>query len=66
MEVLTNEAMAAEVPRMVTMKEAHEITGLSLEYLRAACANNEIVHIRCGRKKLINLGRLIDHMNGNC
>ena len=52
------------VPTMVSITEAARRTGLSRYYLRQACETGEIVHIRSGRYYLINLDRLIDHMNG--
>ena len=54
------------VPEMVSVKEAHRRTGLSMEYLTAAFASGEIVGIWCGRKRLINWPKLVAHMNGEC
>lgn len=55
---------AGKIPEMITLQEARERTGLSLEYLRAARDKGEIVYIMCGRKTLINYEKLIDHLNG--
>lgn len=51
-------------PKMVSLKEAASITGLSYSALRKLCIKGEIVHIRVGTKYLINLDRLIDKLNG--
>ena len=51
-------------PKMVSLKEASAITGLSYSALRKLCLKGEIVHIRVGTKFLINLDRLIDKLNG--
>ena len=58
------EMSEAKIPEMITLKEAKERTGLSMEYLRAARDKGEIVYIMCGRKTLINYDKLIDHLNG--
>jgi len=49
--------------RMMKLKEASEQTGLSYYYLRKACLNGEIVHIRAGNKFLINMDWLEKHLN---
>ncbi len=48
------------VPEMVTIREASRRTGLSYDFLRKACLNGKIVHIKAGSKYLINFGRLVD------
>ncbi len=60
--------MSRHVPRMVSIKEAAKITGLSERFLRNAYINGEIVGIRLGGnnkngKVLLNLDRLIDYLN---
>lgn len=52
------------VPRMATLQEASELTGLSYGSLRRKALDGEIVAIRVGRKFLINVDRLIDYLNG--
>lgn len=56
------------VPRMVSLKEAAGITGLSERYLRNAFINGQLVGIRCGGnskngKILLNMDKLIDYLN---
>lgn len=52
------------VPKMATLREAAELTGLSYGFLREKALTGEIVAIRAGRKFLINFDRLIDYLNG--
>ena len=53
-----------ELPRMKTIKEMVGLTGLSYTMLRNLCLQNEIVHIRAGKKYLINYDRFVDYLNG--
>ena len=52
------------LPRMKTIKEMMELTGLSYTFLRKLCMQNEIVHIRTGKKYLINYDKFVDYLNG--
>lgn len=52
------------IPRMKTIKEITELTGLSYTLLRNLCLENKIVHIRAGKKYLINYDRFVDYLNG--
>ena len=49
---------------MKTIKEMMELTGLSYTFLRKLCMQNEIVHIRTGKKYLINYDKFVDYLNG--
>ena len=53
-----------KVPTMLTLQEAVKRTGLSYNYIRQGCMNGTIVHIKCGRKYLVNLDKLILMLNG--
>lgn len=53
-----------KLPRMKTINEMIKLTGLSYTYLRNLCLLNEIVHIRVGKKYLINYDKFIDYLNG--
>ncbi len=57
-------AMTQIIPEMVTLKEASSRTGLSYDCLRKKCLNNEIAHIRSGKKFFINFTRLCEYLNG--
>ena len=49
-EPLTGEMETQGFPRMKTIKEMVEPTGLSYTTLRNLCLENKIVHIRAGKK----------------
>lgn len=49
---------------MKTLKEMAELTCLSYTMLRNLCLENKIVHIRAGKKYLINYDRFVDYLNG--
>lgn len=57
------------VPRMVGIKEAHDVTGLSEPFLRRGFKSGELVGVRCGAtcngKILLNLDKLIDYLNSH-
>ena len=61
---LVNEVEPQGLPRMKTLKEMAELTGLSYTMLRNLCLENKIVHIRAGKKYLINYDRFVDYLNG--
>ena len=52
------------IPEMLTIRQVIErIPGLSYDYLRQACIRGEIVHIRAGKKYLINFDKLCEKLN---
>lgn len=53
-----------KLPVMKTIKEMVGLTGLSYMHLRNLCLENKIVHIRAGKKYLINYDRFCDYLNG--
>lgn len=53
-----------KLPVMKPLKEMVELTGFSYTHLRNLCLQNEIVHIRAGKKFLINYDRFCDYLNG--
>ena len=55
---------AAKVPTMITIAQAAAETGLSYDHLRKLCLQGKIVHVRAGRKFLINKEKLIEFLNG--
>ena len=55
-----------KLPVMKTLKEMVELTGCSYMHLRNLCMNNEIIHVRAGKKYLINYDRFVDYLNGVC
>ena len=55
--------MNEALPRMVTVREAAKMTGLSYDCLRKLCLRNEIAHIRSGTKYMVNVKKLNDYLN---
>lgn len=53
-----------QIPQMVTIKEAAERTGLANFYIRQLCLQNKIIHVKAGRKYLVNFNKLIEFLNG--
>lgn len=51
------------IPEMITIKETASRTGLSYEFIRKLCINNEIIHVRTGKRYLVNFDRFIDFLN---
>ena len=51
------------IPRMKTIKEMVELTGLPYTFFRGLCVQNKIVYIKTGKKYLINYDRFIDYLN---
>jgi len=51
------------VPEMLTLNEESERTGLSYNFLRGLCLRGEIVHIRAGKKYLINHTKFVEYLN---
>ncbi len=51
------------IPTMITNKEASSQTGLSYEYIRKLCLQGKIVHVRAGRKILVNMEKLVSFLN---
>lgn len=51
------------IPTMITIKDASNQTGLSYEYIRKLCLQGKIVHVRAGRKFLVNMEKLVDYLN---
>ena len=52
------------IPRMRTILECAEETGVSATTIRKLIWKHEIVFIKCGNKYLVNLDRFIDYLNG--
>ena len=48
---------------MMTINELAEHTGLAKHFVRQLALQNKIVHVRAGRKILINYERFIDYLN---
>ena len=62
-EVLSEDMERKCLPRMKSLKEMVELTGFSYHFLRNLCLQNKIVHVKTGKKYLINYDRFIDYLN---
>lgn len=51
------------IPHMVPICKAAELTGLSYEHIRKLCINDQIVYIRVGKKYMVNMDMLIEFLN---
>ena len=59
--------MCNGIPKMITLNEAAELSGLSYSFLREHCLDGTLVHIRSGRKFLLNADKLAEYLNsGGC
>lgn len=52
-----------KTPKMATINEAAEITGLAKFHIRQLALQNKITHLRAGKKFLINMEKLIEYLN---
>ena len=50
-------------PEMISIKEVSRRCGLSYDILRKWCLSGKIVHIRVGKKILINWGKLCEYLD---
>jgi len=50
-------------PKMATINEAAEITGLAKFHIWQLALQNKIIHLRAGKKILINMEKLIEYLN---
>lgn len=51
------------IPEMISLREASSRSGLSYDILRKWCLGGKIVHIRAGKKILVNWGKLCEMLN---
>ena len=60
---MNNVQVGCTLPRMRTIKETAEITGLHEYHIRQLVKQNRIVYITAGRKILVNLDCFIEYLN---
>ena len=53
-----------KIPKMLGLKQASEVSGLSYDFLRKLCLQGKITHVRAGCKYLVNMEKLADYLNG--
>ena len=51
------------IPTMLTIKSTAKRTGLAEHYIRSLCWSGRIVHVKCGKKYLVNLEKLLEFLN---
>lgn len=56
-------ARAEKVPVMITIAQASTESGLSYDCIRRLCLQGKLVHVKAGRKYLINKEKLADYLN---
>lgn len=50
-------------PRMRTIDEVSKLTGLFYTFIRKLCLSGKVVHIKTGRKYLVNLDKFYEYLN---
>ena len=56
--------MSVEFPRMATIPQAHEESGIPTYRIRQLCKSGQVRSVQCGRKTLVNLSSLAAWMDG--
>jgi excisionase family DNA binding protein len=51
------------VPEMLTTSETAERSGLAKHYVRQLVLQGKIVHVRAGKKYLVNIDKFYDYLN---
>lgn len=59
------EKVSLPIPKMYSLKEASELTNLSVDFLRHLCRSGKVGHIRAGNKIMINANALAEYLNNN-
>ena len=50
-------------PRMRTIKQAAQLAGVPVHWLRQAVKDGRVIHVMAGRTALVNLDKLIEYLN---
>ena len=51
------------IPQMLTIDKTAELFGLSKHYIRSLALSNKVVHVRAGKKILINCDKLGEYLS---
>lgn len=62
---IVTEKVSLPIPKMYSLKEASELTNLSVDFLRHLCRSGKVGHIRAGNKIMINSNALAEYLNNN-
>ncbi len=60
---IATEGTGLQIPEMVTISRASELTGLPYSTLWRKCKEGTIVHIKSRSKYYINLDKLVEQLN---
>ncbi len=52
-----------EVPRMRTIAQVANETGLAENFVRRLCLSGQVVYVKAGKKYLLNFDRFIEFLN---
>ncbi len=63
--IMVPEKVSLPIPKMYSLKEASEMTNLSVDFLRHLCRSGKVTHIRAGNKIMINANALAEYLNNN-
>lgn len=58
-----NEQNTRALPKMLTIKENAQATGLHEYFVRQLVKQNRVTYVKAGCKTLINLDRLVEFLN---
>lgn len=59
------QSIQKKIPTMKTVKETAELTGVPAGRIREMAKKNQIIHVYCGTKLLINLEKFVEFLNTN-
>lgn len=54
-----------EIPKMLTIQQCADTTGLAYNCIRNLCLQDRIVYIKAGSKYLINFDKFVAYLNGD-
>ena len=52
-----------KIPTMLKLADAAELTGVSYCHLLNMCKRGQIVHVKAGKKYLVNMEKLVEYLN---
>ena len=60
---MMNTQSTRALPKMLTIKETAQVTGLHEYFVRQLVKQNRVTYVKAGCKTLINLDRLVEFLN---
>ena len=58
-----NKQNTRALPKMLTIRETAQVTGLHEHFVRQLVKQNRVTYVKAGCKTLINLDRLVEFLN---